>query len=63
MSCMIDFCGSWDKHLPWVDFAYNNNYQVSIGMALFEALYERPCRLPTCWLEGGKPLILRLELL
>lgn len=36
-SCMMDFGGSWEKHLPLVVFAYNNSYQESIGMAPFEA--------------------------
>ncbi|RVW67380.1 Transposon Ty3-G Gag-Pol polyprotein [Vitis vinifera] len=32
---------NWDDHLPLVEFAYNNSFQASIGMAPFEALYER----------------------
>ena len=38
---MIEFKGSWDMHLSLMEFAYNNNYQSSIGMAPFEALYSR----------------------
>jgi hypothetical protein len=30
----------WDKHLPLAEFSYNNNYQESIKMSPFEALYE-----------------------
>ena len=52
-ACMLDFKGNWSNHLPWVEFAYNNSYQASIGMAPYEALYGRPCRSPTCWLEVG----------
>ena len=37
-----------------LEFAYNNSYQASIGMAPYEALYGRPCRKPTCWLEAGE---------
>ena len=40
--------------MPLVEFAYNNSYQVSIGMAPYEALYGRPCRSSTCWLEAGE---------
>nr|GEU41949.1 retrotransposon protein, putative, Ty3-gypsy subclass [Tanacetum cinerariifolium] len=29
---------SWDKHLPLVEFSYNNSYHASIKAALFEAL-------------------------
>ena len=32
-----------------MEFAYNNSYQSSIGMALYEALYGRKCRTPVCW--------------
>ena len=38
-ACIIDFQGSWEDHLPLVEFAYNNSYQSTIGMAPFEALY------------------------
>ena len=43
-SCVIDFKGSWDDHLPLIDFSYNNRYHSSISMAPFEALYGRRCR-------------------
>ena len=39
---VLDFGGNW------VEFAYNNSYQSSIGIAPYEALYERPCRSPLC---------------
>ena len=35
---VIEFCGSWDRHLPLMEFAYNNSYQASVGMAPCEAL-------------------------
>jgi len=53
-SCVMDFRGSWEDHLPLVEFAYNNSYQASIQMAPFEALYGRPCRSPLCWTEVGE---------
>ena len=37
-----------------VEFAYNNSYQASIGMAPFEALYGRPCRTLLCWTQVGE---------
>ncbi|KAA3484783.1 DNA/RNA polymerases superfamily protein [Gossypium australe] len=40
-SCMIDFQGSWEDYLPLAEFAYNNNFQASIQMAPYEALYSR----------------------
>ena len=33
----IDFKSSWEMHLPFVKFAYNNSYHSSIRMAPFKA--------------------------
>ncbi|GKC49027.1 putative reverse transcriptase domain-containing protein [Tanacetum coccineum] len=52
-SCVIDFGSSWDRHLPLVEFSYNNSYYASIKAAPFEALYGRKCRSPVCWSEVG----------
>ncbi|GJV04667.1 putative reverse transcriptase domain-containing protein [Tanacetum coccineum] len=52
-ACAIDFRKGWDKHLPLVEFSYNNNYHASIKAAPFEALYGRKCRSPVCWTEVG----------
>nr|GEU85318.1 hypothetical protein [Tanacetum cinerariifolium] len=43
----------WDRHLPLVEFSYNNSYHASIKAAPYEALYERKCRSPVCWSEVG----------
>ena len=59
---MIEFKGSWDTHLSLMEFAYNNSYQSSIGMAPFEALYGRKCRTPVCWDEVGERRLIGLEL-
>ncbi|KAL6311374.1 hypothetical protein AAG906_022965 [Vitis piasezkii] len=32
-ACILDLQGNWDDHLPLVEFAYNNSFQASIGMA------------------------------
>ncbi|GJY53664.1 putative reverse transcriptase domain-containing protein [Tanacetum coccineum] len=37
-ACVLDFGGSWDVHLPLVEFSYNNSYHSS-EMCSFEALY------------------------
>ncbi|KAA0064296.1 putative DNA/RNA polymerases superfamily protein [Cucumis melo var. makuwa] len=50
-ACVLQFKGNWDTYLSLMEFAYNNSYQSSIGMAPFEALYGRPCRTPVCWNE------------
>ena len=48
---MINYEGSWDRHIPLVEFVYNNNFRSSIGIASYEALYGRKCRTPLCWTE------------
>ncbi|CAA7030813.1 unnamed protein product, partial [Microthlaspi erraticum] len=52
--CVLDWGGHWADHLSLVEFAYNNSFQASIGMAPFEALYGRPCRTPLCWTQVGE---------
>ena len=56
-ACVLDFKGSWEKHLPLVEFAYNNSYQASIQLTPYEALYGRPCRFLICWTEMGESSI------
>ncbi|GJW83430.1 putative reverse transcriptase domain-containing protein [Tanacetum coccineum] len=52
-ACVIDFGKGWERHLPLVEFSYNNSYHASIKAAPFEALYGRKCRSPVCWAEVG----------
>ncbi|GKE16401.1 putative reverse transcriptase domain-containing protein [Tanacetum coccineum] len=52
-ACVLDFGKGWDRHLPLVEFSYNNSYHTSIKTALFEALYGPKCRSPICWAEVG----------
>ncbi|GKB29542.1 putative reverse transcriptase domain-containing protein [Tanacetum coccineum] len=47
-ACVIDFRNGWVRHLPLVEFYYNNSYHASIKAAPFEALYGRKCRSPVC---------------
>ncbi|GJV19553.1 putative reverse transcriptase domain-containing protein [Tanacetum coccineum] len=44
-ACVMDFGGSWDTHLPLIEFSYNNSYHTSIKCAPFEALRA-------CWTGG-----------
>ncbi|GKE06851.1 reverse transcriptase domain-containing protein [Tanacetum coccineum] len=53
-ACIIDFGNGWVKHLPLVEFSYNNSYHASIKAAPFEALYGRKCRSPVYWAEVGQ---------
>ncbi|GJR74721.1 putative reverse transcriptase domain-containing protein [Tanacetum coccineum] len=52
-ACIIDFGKGWERHLPLVEFSYNNNYHASIKAVPFDALYGRKCRSPVCWTEVG----------
>ena len=60
---MIDYEGSWDRHIPLVEFVYNNSFQSSIGMAPYEALYGRKCRTPLCWAELSKKKVIGPDLI
>ena len=59
---ILDFRGSWEDNMPLVEFSYNNNFQTSIGMAPYEALYGRKCRSPNFWDDVGERKLLGLDL-
>ncbi|GKC15349.1 putative reverse transcriptase domain-containing protein [Tanacetum coccineum] len=61
-ACVLDFRGSWDVHLPLVEFSYNNSYHSSMRCAPFEALYGRKCRSPIIWAEVGEGQLIGPEL-
>ena len=61
-ACVMEFKGSWDNYLALIEFAYNNSYQSSIGMAPYEALYGRKCRTPVFWDEVGERRLIGLEI-
>ncbi|GJZ23350.1 putative reverse transcriptase domain-containing protein [Tanacetum coccineum] len=69
-ACVIDFGSGWDKHLPLVEFSYNNSYHASIKAAPFEVLYGRKCRSPKSYadmrrkpleFEGGDKVMLKVS--
>ena len=62
-SCAIDYEGSWDQHIPLVEFVYNNSFQSSIGMTPYEALYGRKCRTPLCWTELSERKVIGPDLI
>ncbi|GJW25750.1 putative reverse transcriptase domain-containing protein [Tanacetum coccineum] len=61
-ACVLDFGGSWDVHLPLVEFSYNNSYHSSVRCAPFEALYGRKYRSPIMWAEVGEGQLIGPEL-
>ncbi|GKA95013.1 putative reverse transcriptase domain-containing protein [Tanacetum coccineum] len=50
-ACVIDFEKGWERHLPLVEFSYNNSYHARIKAAPFEALYGQKCQSHVCWAE------------
>ncbi|TYK06676.1 pol protein [Cucumis melo var. makuwa] len=61
-ACVLEFSRSWDSHLHLMEFAYNNSYQATIGMAPFEALYGRCCRSSICVGEVSEQRLVGPEL-
>ncbi|GKA09008.1 putative reverse transcriptase domain-containing protein [Tanacetum coccineum] len=62
-ACVMDFEKGWDRHLPLVEFSYNNNYHTSINAAPFEDLYGRKCRSLICWAEVRDVQLTGLEII
>ncbi|GKD99595.1 reverse transcriptase domain-containing protein, partial [Tanacetum coccineum] len=62
-ACVIDFGKGWEKHLPLVEFSYNNSYHDSIKEAPFEALYGQECRSPVCWAKVGDVQLIRPKII
>ncbi|GJW71954.1 reverse transcriptase domain-containing protein [Tanacetum coccineum] len=61
-ACVIDFGNSWDRHLPLVEFSYNNGSHTSIKSAPFEALYGQKNVVAVCWpeLETSCSLVMKI---
>ncbi|GKC16074.1 putative reverse transcriptase domain-containing protein [Tanacetum coccineum] len=49
---VINFRKGWYRHLPLIEFSYNNSYHTSIKAVPFEVLYGQKCRSPVCWTEA-----------
>ena len=62
-ACVLEDSGNWDKHLPLIEFTYNNSFHSSIGMTPYEALYRKKCRTPLCWFESGENFLQGPELI
>ena len=62
-SYVIDYEGSWDRHIPLVEFVYNNSFQSSIRMTPYKALYGRKCRTSLCWMELSEKKVIGLDLI
>nr|GEW41521.1 putative reverse transcriptase domain-containing protein [Tanacetum cinerariifolium] len=61
--CDHDPRNGWERHIPLVEFSYNNSYHASIKVVPFKALYGRKCRSPVCWVEVGDAQLTGPELI
>jgi hypothetical protein len=50
-ACALQYEISWDKSLPYAEFSYNNSYQESLKMMLFEMLSGHRCQTLLFWSE------------
>jgi hypothetical protein len=53
-ACALTYGTDWERSLPFAEFSYKNNFQASLRMAPFEALYGRKCRTLLAWSEVGE---------
>jgi hypothetical protein len=53
-ACALQDKLGWDKRLPYAEFSYNNRYEASLKMSLFQALYGRSCQTPLHWDQPSK---------
>lgn len=58
---VLDRPTKWDGFLHFAEFSYNNNYQMSIKMCYFEAMYGIKFHTPPSWSQPEYRLILGLD--
>jgi hypothetical protein len=46
---VMDKTSKWEDYLHLVEFSYNNEYQASLKMSPFEAIYNKKCNTPVSW--------------
>lgn len=59
--CVLQQGGNSDNYLPLVEFTFNHNFHSSIGLTLFETLYDRRCKIPLYWYDSIESSVLRPE--
>ncbi|GJT08611.1 putative reverse transcriptase domain-containing protein [Tanacetum coccineum] len=63
MQSALDFGKGCERHLPLVEFSYNNSYHASIKATPFGALYGRKCQSPVCWAKVGDVQLIGPEII
>ena len=53
----------WEDYLHLVELYYNNGYQASTKMSLFEILYRKKCNTPVSWDNPVDHVLIGPELL
>jgi hypothetical protein len=61
-ACALQDKLGWDKRLPYAEFSYKNNYQASLKMSPFQALYGRSCRTSLHWDQPGERQVFGLDI-
>jgi hypothetical protein len=46
---LMDYPTKWEEFLHIVEFAYNNGYETSLKMSVFEVMHGRKCRTVVSW--------------
>jgi hypothetical protein len=62
-ACALQYGRSWDKSLSYAEFSYNNSYQESLKMALFEMLYGHRYRTLLFWNETEERKVFGFDIL
>jgi hypothetical protein len=60
---VMDQPSKWEDYIYLVEFAYNNGYQASLKMSLFEELYGRKCNTPIIWDNAVHKTVIGSDLL
>jgi len=53
----------WEVYHPLMEFSYNNEYQESLRMSPFEALYGQICNTPISWSDLVNRVLIGLDML
>lgn len=60
---VMDKMTKWEDYLHLIEFAYNNGKQTTLGMSLFEDIYNKKCKNPTNWGSPVNRVIVRTNML